>query len=432
MKMDPTERILRCIEGEILDRVPHMELGFNVLPTVNLTLYMDKLPQRLVNWLQKLKIYENAIQASKEHLGLSDPIPKTITRRVLRIDQLAKGLVSFPTSLKFMETFNPFLFKIPMRLGIDMVPTMGFPSAIVRGKLRRRKKVFFISEDWYLIDVDAKGDIRGLEPFYLKPEDQMEHLIQAYREEPQDEKIEYIGKLQKSVEGKLALAPIFNGIFESWHIIWGLSNMHIFFRDFNKEYRKGPPYGAYKRFLEEKSKFIAAFTKRLGEKEIKFVTIVEDVCEDHGPFLRTDQYLKFYVPEIKRIVDAAHKVGIKVLFHTDGRFKIEKAEKPWEFLDAILATGIDMLHGCQQDCNNLEELKEYVGSKVTLVGGISCVDVLQHAKTPQELYYQVGKAIETLKKGGHYIIAADNGWHTGVAMQNVRWYMKAARYFGKY
>jgi hypothetical protein len=331
-----------------------------------------------------------------------------------------------------MDTFNPFLFRVPIRLGIDMITTMGFPSSIVRGKIRRNKKLYFISEDWFLVDVDGIGDIRGSEPYCLNPEEQMEKLIETYQEEPQDDKIEYIGKLQKSVEGRLALAPQFNSIFESWHIIWGLSNMHVFFRDFHKEYRKGPPYGSYKRFLGVKAKFIADFTRRLAEKDIKFICIVEDVAEDNGPFLRAEQYRNFYVPEIKKICDAAHKVGIKVFFHTDGKFKIENAEKPWEFLDAILSTGIDMLHGCQADVNDLAELKDYVGSKVTLVGGISCVDILQHAKSAKEVYLKVGKAIEIMKQGGHYIVSADNGWHAGVKMENARWYLKAIDYYGKY
>jgi hypothetical protein len=432
LKVDPEERILSCLEGKILDRVPHMELGFNILPTVSLNLYFDRLPMRLTNWIQGLKIYKNAVQAAKEHLGLSEPTSrKPIVRRLLQIDRIASGLVSFPTSLDFMTTMNPFLFRVPIRLGIDMIPTQAYPSIIVRGKVRRHGKVFFISEDWALIDVDDIGDIRSNEPYY-SPEKQMEALIAAYHEDTLDAKIEYIGNLQKSVQGKLALAPIFNGIFESWHIVYGLSNMHLFFRDFMKEYRKGPPYGLYKHYLTEKSKFYAEFVRRLAEKDIKFVALVEDVCEDNGPFLKTDQYVNFYVPEIKKIVDTAHRVGIKVLFHTDGRFKIQNSEKPWSFLDAILSTGIDMLHGCQQDCNNLEELKEYVGSKVTLVGGVSCVDVLQHARSAKELYLKAGMAIETLKQGGHYIVAADNGYHSGVKPQNVRWYLNAIKYYGKY
>jgi len=429
--MDPEERILRCLEGEILDRVPHMELGFNVFPSVQLNLYMDRMPTALKNWILKLKVYENAVQAAKEHLGLAPPLRKTIIRRIFQLDRKAGGLISFPTSLSFMNALNPFLFRFPIRLGIDMIPTQAYPSIIVRGKVRRHNKTYFISEDWALIDVDDMGDIRTNEPFY-SPEQQMEALIEAYKADPLEDKVEYMGNLQKSVQGKLALMPIFNGIFESWHIIWGLSNMHLFFRDFIKEYRKGPPYGIYKRYLTEKSKFYADYVRRLAEKGIKFIALVEDVLEDNGPFLQADQYKNFYIPEIKRIVEAAHAVGIKVLFHTDGRFKIQNSERPWEFLDAILSTGIDMLHGCQQDCNNLEELKEYVGNKVTLVGGVSCVDVLQHPKSAQEVYLRAGKAIETLKQGGHYIVAADNGWHDGVRMENIRWYLNAIRYYGRY
>ena len=73
-----------------------------------------------------------------------------------------------------------------------------------------------------------------------------------------------------------------------------------------------------------------------------------------------------------------------------------------------------------------------MGSKVTLVGGVSCVDVLQHATSAKEVYLRAGKAIETLKEGGHYIVAADNGWHAGVKMENIRWYLKAVKYYSKY
>ncbi|TFG05540.1 MAG: hypothetical protein EU536_01500 [Promethearchaeota archaeon] len=432
MKMDPVERILRCLDGEILDRVPHMELGFNIYPSVQLNLYFDRLPPRMKNWILNLGIYENAVQTAKEHLGFSDPIPRTLTRRLLHLDRLTTGLISFPTSLQFMDAFNPFLFRIPLRLGIDMIPCMGYPSIIVRGKVRRRNSRFYVSEDWALIDVDDIGDIRSVEPFF-EPEMQMEKLIDAYKTDPLIDKINYVGGLQKSIQGKLALAPILNGIMESWHIVWGMSNMHLFFRHFIKEYRKGPPYGIYKRFLQEKSKFYAKYMKMLGEEtEIRFAAIVEDCAEDNGPFLPAEQYKNFFVPEIKRIVDAAHKVGIKVLFHTDGRFKVRNSDKPWDFLDAILSTGVDMLHGCQQDCNNLRELKEYVDNKVTLVGGVSCVGVLQHAKSARQLYRLAGSAIETLKQGGHYIVAADNAWHAGVKMENIRWYLNAVKHYGKY
>jgi len=83
------------------------------------------------------EIYENALQAAKETLGLVDPAPKTITRRVLRLDQIADSLLSLPTSLEFMDAVNPFLFKIPLRLGIDSVPCMGYPSPLIRDRTRR-------------------------------------------------------------------------------------------------------------------------------------------------------------------------------------------------------------------------------------------------------------------------------------------------------
>lgn len=409
-----------------------MELGFNIWPSVKLTIYMDRWPILIKNWLLKWHLYQDAVQTAKECLEISDPVPKTVTRKVLQLDRIAGGLITFPTSVKFMDAFNPFIFQIPKRLGIDMILTMGYPSAIVRGKVRRHNKLFYVSEDWNLIDVDEVGDIRNLEPYESESEAQMKKVTEAFDEDPIDEKAGYIGKMVKSVQGKLALVPQFNGIMESWHIIWGMGNMHQFFRHLIREFRMGPPYGEYKKFLRKKADFIGEYVKRLAEEGVKFVGLVEDVAHDHGPFIKTEVYKKFFVPEIKRVVDTAHKADMKVFFHTDGRFKVLNSDQPWSFLDAILSTGIDMLHGCQQDCNNLKELKEYVGSKVTLVGGVSCVYALQRAKTAKEVYKIAGSAIETLKQGGHYIIAADNGWHVGVKMENIRWYLNAVKHYGKY
>ncbi|MHA1785971.1 MAG: uroporphyrinogen decarboxylase family protein [Candidatus Helarchaeota archaeon] len=434
MKIDPEERILRCIEGEILDRCPHMELGFNPLPTFKFTAFLDFLPKKLRDWLLNLKGYEAAVQAAKEHLKLSKLAPKTWIRKAFFIDKIAESVISAPTSLEFISNVQDLTFYMPRRLGIDMITSWGFPSVIIRGKTRRNGKSYLVSEDYILVDIDEVGDIRGIGTFYTNFKRQIEKLIEIFKTYQLDDKIEFLKKTHESQKGKIAISPTFNGIFETWHVTFGQSNMHKFFRQLMKEYRQGPPYGIYKKLIQEKSNFFAKYIKRLGtETDIKIITIVEDIFDDNSPFIKEDIYKNYFVPEIKKVVDAAHKVGIKVLFHTDGTFKVEGAKNPYSFFDTILSTGIDMIHGCQQDVNDLADLKKHVENKnITLVGGISCVDVLQRAQTAREAYQMAGKAILTLKKNGRYIIAADNGWHAGVKIDNVKWYLKAIETYGKY
>ncbi len=434
LKLDPEDRILKCCEGEILDRCPQMELGFNPFPTFKLAVFMDYYPKKIRDWLLNLKGFEAAVQAAKEHFNLSKKIPKTWIRKAFFIDKIASSLLSFPTSLKFMDDIQNITFMTPIRLGIDLVTIMGYPGPVVRGFTVRNNKRYIISEDYMLSDVDPIGDIRGISVFYPDFEKQIEKLIKAYKQDPLEDKIEFIKRTHEAQKGKIAVSPVFNGIFESWHIVWGQSNMHKFFRQLMKEYSQGPPYGIYKDLLVEKSKFYANYVKRLGEEtNIKIITLVEDICDDNTPFVKENIYKDYFVPEIKRVVNAAHKASIKVLFHTDGTFRVDGEKDPYSFFDTILSTGIDMIHGCQQDVNDLPALKEHVLDKnITLVGGISCVDVLQKARSAKEVYKLAGEAIVTLKKGGRYIIAADNGWHAGVKMDNVKWYMKAAKYYGKY
>ncbi|NHI91531.1 MAG: hypothetical protein EAX96_03440 [Candidatus Lokiarchaeota archaeon] len=434
MKIDPEERILRCIDGEILDRCPHMELGFNPFPTFKFSLFFDLMPKKLREWLLNLKGFETAVQAAKEHFKLSKPIPKSWIRKAFFIDKIASSVISTPTTLDFYDNLQNLTYFMPRRLGIDLVTTWGFPSIIVRGMTTQNGKRFIVSEDYNLTDVDEVGDFRVHGTFFPDFKEQIEKLTYWIRTYDLDDRIKYLGKTHATQKGKIAVSPTFNGIFETWHVAFGQSNMHLFFRQLMREYNKGSPYGIYKNLITEKSKLLARYVKRLGEEtEVKIVTLVEDICDDNSPFIKEDIYKNYFVPEIKRICDAAHKVGIKVLFHTDGTFRIDGTEKPYNFFDTILSTGIDMIHGCQQDVNDLSELKRHVMDKnITLVGGISCVNVLQLAKTAREAYKMAGKAILTLKRDGRYIIAADNGWHSGVEIENIKWYLQAIKVYGKY
>ncbi|NVM05055.1 MAG: hypothetical protein HWN67_22220 [Candidatus Helarchaeota archaeon] len=220
------------------------------------------------------------------------------------------------------------------------------------------------------------------------------------------------------------------GFFETWHQIYGLSNLNKFFAELYKEYKKGT--GPYLNLLDEILKFYMKLAKIYAEVGVKAVFLLEDCSTTHGPMIPPEMYRKIYTTRIKKFVNHAHKLGLRVCFHTDGRMKMSRKEKPWDFMDAIVETGIDGFHGCQADCNNLYELKERYGDKLCLIGGISCVEVAQYAKSPREVYRAVAETFKALKPGGNYIAACDNGLHWGVNVFNCRAIERAVKFYGKY
>lgn len=426
--------MLVALNKEQPDRVPYLELGMDPYILAQFTTFQDYFPLKFKQRLDKLGIYEEVIRAAREHYGF---IPrskfKNIKRRLLFLDTLTGSLLQQPTTYEFMffamKNFIPIMF----RLGVDATIVMGFPT-IMRGwtykKINNKKQKFMVNESYVLFDIDEMGNIRAVDVLYSDPETQMEKYIENMKNNDLDGRINFQEKIDKTFGKEKLLIPPFLGFFETWHQIYGISNMNKYFSELYKEYKKGT--GPYLHLIDEALNFYIKILKRFAEIEIKAVILLEDCSTSHGPMIQPEIYRKIFTSRIKKFVDYAHKLNIKVLFHTDGRMKMLREEKPWDFMDAIVESGIDGFHGCEAGVNNLFELKRRYGDKLCLIGGISCVDVAQYAKTPQEVYRAVAKTFKTLKPGGNYIAACDNGLHSGVNIYNCKAIARAVKYYGSY
>ncbi|MHA1323345.1 MAG: uroporphyrinogen decarboxylase family protein, partial [Candidatus Helarchaeota archaeon] len=122
---------------------------------------------------------------------------------------------------------------------------------------------------------------------------------------------------------------------------------------------------------------------------------------------------------IKKIVDTAHRAGMKVLLHTDGKFKVENRstfDETWEFMNILLDTGIDALHPIEMWANDIEELKRIFGDKICLCNGINTIELqLGTRRSVARLTKQI---LEKVWRGGEnrlngYIAGSDNSLMAG-------------------
>ncbi len=131
---------------------------------------------------------------------------------------------------------------------------------------------------------------------------------------------------------------------------------------------------------------------------IDLIFVRNDFGTQTGPLLGVDHFDRFISPCIKRIVEAAHRYDIRVLFHSSGAIR--------PLLPSLLATGIDALHALQPDCAGMHPaaIKGEVGHRVVLSGGIDARGALLHGSA-QEVRRTVLETLDTLARGGGYLAA---------------------------
>jgi len=110
-----------------------------------------------------------------------------------------------------------------------------------------------------------------------------------------------------------------------------------------------------------------------------------DMAYKTGLMVSPNWLREHYIPRLRRVVEAYHKRGKKVMWHSDGNINA--------ILDDLVAAGIDMLNPIEVLANmDLADLhRRYPG--LIFAGGIDVSDLLPHG-TEQQVRDAVVKAIE--------------------------------------
>jgi hypothetical protein len=136
-------------------------------------------------------------------------------------------------------------------------------------------------------------------------------------------------------------------------------------------------------------------------------------------------------------VDEAHRVGMKLLLHTDGKFKVENRddkEQTWEFMNILLNTGIDALHPIEMWANDIEDLKREFGQRICLCNGINTIELqtgsrLSVARLTKQILDKVYRGGGSRLNG--YIAGSDNSLMAGCQPYLIRQMLYTVDDFGK-
>jgi uroporphyrinogen decarboxylase len=133
---------------------------------------------------------------------------------------------------------------------------------------------------------------------------------------------------------------------------------------------------------------------------------------------------EFCLPYDKRLHDAIHSIGLPVTYHTCGGMK--------SLLEIIPENGCDASEtlsppgvGGNIDQQLRKEVKEVLGSKVALIGGMDQVNILTNG-TPDEVRKEVFQLFEVFGADGGYIMSACDHFFEA-PLENLKAYVDAAR-----
>ena len=160
--------------------------------------------------------------------------------------------------------------------------------------------------------------------------------------------------------------------------------------------------------LEHRAVLATTFVEHLPPAHgIEVAFVGDDIAYNTGPMLSPAWFENHYFDRFRRVVDAYHAKGIKVLFHSDGNLN--------QLLDGLTGAGIDGLNPIEvlagMDIGDIHRRHP----QLFMAGGIDVSQLLPFG-TPAEIRYAVRKAVEDAE--GRIMIGSSTELHDRVPLRN--------------
>ena len=136
-----------------------------------------------------------------------------------------------------------------------------------------------------------------------------------------------------------------------------------------------------------------------------------------------DIYERFCVPAYKTIVEEIHLLGVLCYKHCCGNYN--------PLLKSLPSIGIDAMDGIDPTSGmTVKHTKDEIGSKITLMGGISCLTLLNG--TSDQVYEEAMHCVQEGKPGGRYVLGSGCAVPPNTPCKNIVAARKAKEDHGKY
>ncbi len=142
-----------------------------------------------------------------------------------------------------------------------------------------------------------------------------------------------------------------------------------------------------------------------------------------GSVISPDIYERFCAPAYKEAAEEFHRLGVFCYKHCCGNYN--------PLLRSLPETGVDGMDGIDPTSGmSVKHTKEQIGDKITLMGGISCLTLLNGS--PGDVYEEARQCIEAGKPGGGYVLGSACAVPKLSPFENLHTVFQAREDFGVY
>ncbi len=161
--------------------------------------------------------------------------------------------------------------------------------------------------------------------------------------------------------------------------------------------------------------FYGAYFSRILEAapgQIDLVFTADDIGDQRGLLMPYDRWERMLKPYHRRMNNAIHERGAKVIYHTDGSIMVAVA--------GLIDMGIDVLQALQFSADNMDHvrLKSEHGQRLCFEGGVSVQTTLPFG-TAAEVRAETEDRIRVLGRGGGYILGPSHWIQAGTPPVNI-------------
>jgi hypothetical protein len=183
--------------------------------------------------------------------------------------------------------------------------------------------------------------------------------------------------------------------------------------------------GSVQRYMEVTTEGALAFIHAQIDAGVDGILGGNDWCFKTGPMFSLADFRTFFVPYLRRIVDACHDSGVPYIKHLDGNTTV--------LLPSLVKeVGIDGYHAIEPAAGmDIFALKREYGGVITLLGNLDCGELLSNGN-PEQVAEQTRVILRGVSPGGGHVFGSSNSIHDAVRLENLYAMLETAHCDGVY
>ena len=148
--------------------------------------------------------------------------------------------------------------------------------------------------------------------------------------------------------------------------------------------------------------------ERLAAFDIDFVFIDGDCAYKNGLMISPELFKEFWYEQTSLTIETCKNIGWPCCYHTDGKVD--------DVLPLLIELGICATHGIESAANDLAEIKQRYGDKITLIGNFDITELAW--RNVDEIVSMTNKMLSIGAKDGRYIAACNTKVTDDIPLEN--------------